>query len=190
MRIEAAQAPAAAARQLAAQADRFAALGADLRQSPPLSLLTVARGSSDHAAHYMAYLIMARLGRLVSSLPMSVVTLYRSRLVCDGLVALAFSQSGQSPDLVASMTDIGARGARTLAFVNDEYSPLALGCTVKNRDAAAGMTGVPVLISLPVVFFTTTGRSTFKVRQTSRPACCTNPWLNKVSGAVAFAARP
>jgi ABC-type glycerol-3-phosphate transport system permease component len=33
---------------------------------PPQSLLTIARGSSDHAAHYMAYLIMARLGRLVT----------------------------------------------------------------------------------------------------------------------------
>ena len=122
---EAAEGPAAAARLLAAEAAALAELGAALRHRPPPSLLTVARGSSDHAAHYMAYLVMARLGRLVTSLPMSLVTLYQSSLVCDGLVALAFSQSGQSPDLVAPMRYFGEHGARTVAFVNDAASPLA-----------------------------------------------------------------
>lgn len=125
MFAEAAEAPAAVARLLAEEGDAFAALGAELRHRPPLSLLTVARGSSDHAAHYMAYLVMARLGRLVTSLPMSLVTLYQSSLVCDGLVALAFSQSGQSPDLVAPLRYFGEHGARTVAFVNDAASPLA-----------------------------------------------------------------
>jgi glucosamine--fructose-6-phosphate aminotransferase (isomerizing) len=113
------------ARQLAADHGAYAALGESLRQQPPLSLLTVARGSSDHAAQYLAYLVMARLGRLVTSLPMSLVTLYQSRLVCDGLVSLAFSQSGQSPDLVAPTRFLREGGARTVAFVNAEGSPLA-----------------------------------------------------------------
>jgi len=125
---EAAEGPAAAARLLAAEGPAFAELGVALRHRPPLSLLTVARGSSDHAAHYMAYLVMARLGRLVTSLPMSLVTLYRSQIVCDGLVALGFSQSGQSPDLVAPMHEFSAQGARTIAFVNDPESPLAQAC--------------------------------------------------------------
>lgn len=125
MRCEALEAASVVARLLAAEHESFAELGAELRRRPPLSLLTVARGSSDHAAHYMAYLVMARLGRLVTSLPMSLVTLYRSKLVCDGLVALAFSQSGQSPDLVTPLQEIGAQGARTVAFVNDPASPLA-----------------------------------------------------------------
>jgi len=130
MRAEAGEAPAAVARLLANEAAAFAALGADLRHRPPLSLLTVARGSSDHAAHYMAYLVMARLGRLVTSLPMSLVTLYQSRLVCDGLVAIAFSQSGQSPDLVAPLRVIGEQGGRSVAFVNDAASPLAQAARV------------------------------------------------------------
>jgi glucosamine--fructose-6-phosphate aminotransferase (isomerizing) len=88
-------------------------------------VLTVARGSSDHAAHYMAYLVMARLGRLVTSLPMSLVTLHHADLVCDGLLALAFSQSGQSPDLIAPMRYFAEHGARSVAFVNDAASPLA-----------------------------------------------------------------
>jgi glutamine---fructose-6-phosphate transaminase (isomerizing) len=132
MHIEASEAPAAVQRLLVEERARLAEFGAALRAQPPQSLLTVARGSSDHAAQYMAYLVMARLGRLVTSLPMSLITLYQSKLQCDGLVAIAFSQSGQSPDVVAPIEYLGAHGARTLAFVNDSDSPLARAalCTV------------------------------------------------------------
>ena len=78
MLIEAREAPAAVARQFAESALAYRDFGALLRETNPGSLLTVARGSSDHAAHFMAYLIMARLGRLVTSLPMSLITLYQS----------------------------------------------------------------------------------------------------------------
>jgi glucosamine--fructose-6-phosphate aminotransferase (isomerizing) len=125
MRLEAGEAPAAVARLLASDRERVAALGAALRAQPPRALLTLARGSSDHAAHYTAYLVMARLGRLVTSLPMSLVTLYGARLDCDGLLALAFSQSGASPDLVEPTREFTARSAQTVAFVNDSASPLA-----------------------------------------------------------------
>ena len=125
MLAEAGEAPQAVARLLASDRETYAALAADLRNAPPAAMLTVARGSSDHAAHYMAYLTMARLGRLVTSLPMSLVTLYPSRLVCDGLVAFGFSQSGQSPDIVAPIAAVRERGARTVALVNDTASPLA-----------------------------------------------------------------
>ncbi len=122
---EAFEAPAAVARLLAEDAAAYASLGAALRATPPQGVLTVARGSSDHAAHYMAYLVMARLGRLVTSLPMSLVTLYQAQLACEGLVSVAFSQSGQSPDLVAPTRVLRAGGARTVAVVNDPASPLA-----------------------------------------------------------------
>jgi len=128
MRAEALQAPQAVARQLAADEDTYRALAADLQANEPQALVTVARGSSDHAAHYMGYLVMSRLGRLVTSLPMSLVTLYPARLRCAGLVSLAFSQSGQSPDLVAPSRFFGDGGARTVAFVNDADSPLASAC--------------------------------------------------------------
>lgn len=73
----------------------------------------------------MAYLMMSRLGRVVASLPMSLVTLNQSPLHVQGLLSVAFSQSGQSPDLVAPTAFIRQQGARTLAFVNDVQSPLA-----------------------------------------------------------------
>src|SRR6478735_3543270 len=122
---EAREAPDVVARQLAADAYRYSALGAQLRSTPPASLLTLARGSSDHAAHYAAYLVMARLGRLVTSMPMSLITLYQSRIACQGLASFAFSQSGQSPDVVKPTEYFRKGGAITCAFVNDASSPLA-----------------------------------------------------------------
>jgi glutamine---fructose-6-phosphate transaminase (isomerizing) len=122
---EALSAPGRVAHQLSQDAEAYAALATSLREQPPAGMLTVARGSSDHAAHYLAYLTMARLGRLVTSLPMSLVTLYGSRLHAQGLVSLAFSQSGQSPDLVAPTQFLREHGARTVAFVNAPGSPLA-----------------------------------------------------------------
>ena len=56
---------------------------------------------------------------------MSLITLYQSQIACDGLVAMAFSQSGQSPDLVAPMRGFSDAEAMTAAFVNDPESPLA-----------------------------------------------------------------
>ncbi len=125
MLIESREAPAAIARQLAHEVDAYRDFGAWLTVHSPGSVLTVARGSSDHAAHFMAYLIMARLGRLVTSLPMSLITLYQSKIQCAGLVSMAFSQSGQSPDLVAPMKFFTDGGACTAAFVNQPDSPLA-----------------------------------------------------------------
>ncbi|OYT87982.1 MAG: iron dicitrate transport regulator FecR [Burkholderiales bacterium PBB6] len=115
----------AVTRQLSRDEAVYSALGADLRREPFGGMLTVARGSSDHAAHYMAYLAMARMGRLVTSLPMSLLTLHQSSLRCEGITSVAFSQSGQSPDLITPTAFFRAGGARTLAVVNDEASPLA-----------------------------------------------------------------
>ena len=122
---EAREAPEVVARQLQQDRDRWRAFGERLRAEPPSSLLTIARGSSDHAAHYASYLVMARLGRLVTSMPMSLVTLYQSEIRCEGLASFAFSQSGQSPDVVGPTRYFRERGALTCAFVNDPDSPLA-----------------------------------------------------------------
>jgi len=113
------------ARQLAQDTERYAQLGAALRAASFHSAVTVARGSSDHASSYLAYLIMARMGRLVTSLPMSLVTLYKSPLVTRDTLAISISQSGQSPDVVEPIQYFRAGGATTVALVNDAASPLA-----------------------------------------------------------------
>jgi len=87
--------------------------------------VTCARGSSDHAASYLAYLLMARYGQLVTSLPMSLVTLYRAPLTTNGTLALTISQSGRSPDLIEPIEVFRRGRGTTVALVNDPESPLA-----------------------------------------------------------------
>lgn len=111
--------------QLANDVERYAELGRRLRATPFHNAVTVARGSSDHACAYLGYLIMARLGKLVTSLPMSLVTLYKSPLKTEGLLAVSVSQSGQSPDVVEPIRYFRDGGATTVALVNDIDSPLA-----------------------------------------------------------------
>lgn len=122
---EALEAPAAVARQLAAGDDSLPALTKRWRGKAPERLFTVARGSSDHAAHFTAYLLMSRLGAAVTSLPPSLVTLEHAPLSRAGSAVLAFSQSGRSPDLVEATRWFAEGGAETVAFVNDVASPLA-----------------------------------------------------------------
>lgn len=99
-----------------------------LRRQPPQVAMTVARGSSDHAASYFAYLTMQQLGVPVASLPMSVVTMQQAPLKVSGQVAFAFSQSGQSPDLVNSLRLLRKRGALSVSMVNAADSPLEAAC--------------------------------------------------------------
>jgi glucosamine--fructose-6-phosphate aminotransferase (isomerizing) len=111
--------------QLSNDVARYADLGRQLRSASFHNVVTVARGSSDHASNYFAYLTMARLGRLVTSLPMSLVTLYKSPLRTQGTLAVSISQSGQSPDVVEPIRYFRDGGATTVALVNDVESPLA-----------------------------------------------------------------
>jgi glucosamine--fructose-6-phosphate aminotransferase (isomerizing) len=113
------------ARQLAQGESTYQELGASLRAAPPSCVVTLARGSSDHAAAYFAYLVATQLGHPVASVPPSVVTLYHAPLKVAGGLALAVSQSGQSPDVVQSLAACRGAGALTVAMVNAPESPLA-----------------------------------------------------------------
>ena len=86
--------------------------------------MTIARGSSDHAAAYLAYLLTVRSGRLVTSLPMSLVTLYHAPLMAERLLAIAISQSGRSPDVVEPIRELRKGGATTVAILNERLGPL------------------------------------------------------------------
>ena len=104
------------------------ALAVRLSARPRDVALTVARGSSDHAASYFASLAMSRLGVPVASLPMSVATLQQAPLRVREQLAIAFSQSGKSPDLVGTMEALRDAGAFTVAAVNVAGSPLESAC--------------------------------------------------------------
>lgn len=122
---EAAQVPAVVAAQLSHNAPLIAALAASLRERPPRAVVTIARGSSDNAATYARYLLETRLGVLTASAPPSVNSIYGAAPDMADTLVLAISQSGRSPDLLAASEAAARSGARVVALVNDEASPLA-----------------------------------------------------------------
>lgn len=101
------------------------ALAERLRVNRPRAVVTLARGSSDHAATFARYLIETRAGVLTSSAFPSVGSIYEATPDLEGTVVLAISQSGRSPDLLASANRASDHGALLVAMVNDEDSPLA-----------------------------------------------------------------
>jgi glucosamine--fructose-6-phosphate aminotransferase (isomerizing) len=125
MYCEAEQAPEVVRQQVAANAERLGRLAERLRQLAPRAVVTCARGSSDHAATFAKYLIETRLNILTSSAAPSVSSVYDSPLDLAGTLFLAISQSGASPDLLASVRGARNAGAFVVALVNAESSALA-----------------------------------------------------------------
>lgn len=125
MFLEAGQAASVVAAQLAANADRIQALAERLRANPPRVVVTIARGSSDHAATFARYLIETRAGVLTSSAGLSVSSVYDASPNLEGALVLAISQSGKSPDLLAAVKAAKAAGGYAVALVNVTDSPLA-----------------------------------------------------------------
>ena len=125
MATEIAESGAVARRQLTANAAPTAKLAAALRARKPSFAVTIARGSSDHAALYLKHLVELKAALACASLGPSLASLYHAPLRLAGAVAIAISQSGRSPDIVAMQRAARDQGAVAIAMVNDEDSPLA-----------------------------------------------------------------
>jgi glucosamine--fructose-6-phosphate aminotransferase (isomerizing) len=121
---EAAEAPAAVARQAAQAGPAIARVAGLLRRLSPRLIVTCARGSSDHAATFAKYLIESRTGLPTASAAPSIASLYGRRPRLEAALFVAISQSGRSPDLVATAEAARAGGAFVLALVNADNSPL------------------------------------------------------------------
>lgn len=98
---------------------------AAMRATDPGLIVTVARGSSDHAATYVKYAVELLAGVPVASVGPSVASVYGRALRLHGAVCLGISQSGQSPDIVEMLRSAGAGGALTVAITNVADSPMA-----------------------------------------------------------------
>ncbi len=127
MFAEAGEAGDAVARFLAANGAAIAALAQRLRAAPPAVIVTCARGSSDHAATYGKYLFETLLGVPVASAAPSVASVYAAPVARgEGeRLVIAISQSGRSPDLIATVAAHQRAGAHVVALVNDAESTLA-----------------------------------------------------------------
>ncbi|CDN57658.1 Glutamine--fructose-6-phosphate transaminase (Isomerizing) (plasmid) [Neorhizobium galegae bv. officinalis bv. officinalis str. HAMBI 1141] len=137
MRREIDEIPEAAARLLDHAAKDFAAIGAALRSKDPAFVVTVARGSSDHAALFLKYAIELTAKLPVASIGPSLASIYGTELNLGRGAAIAISQSGKSPDIVALAGTATRAGATSIALTNTVPSPLAGACN-HSLDILAG----------------------------------------------------
>lgn len=137
MRREINEIPDAVARLMDGQRDSIAVAGRALKEKDPAYLVTVARGSSDHAATFVKYAIELTTGRPVASLGPSLASIYKVPLQLSGAAAICISQSGKSPDIVAMAKAAKDSGALTIALTNTAQSDISLASN-HVLDIAAG----------------------------------------------------
>ncbi|MCY6381299.1 SIS domain-containing protein [Hoeflea prorocentri] len=131
MRAEIDEIPDAAQRLLDGLSPDLGEIGRSLRERKPGFVVSVARGSSDHAAAFLKYAIELQLGLAVASVGPSIASIYGTRLKLDNALCLSVSQSGQSPDIVALQNAAGQGGALTMSLTNNAGSPLAVGSDIR-----------------------------------------------------------
>jgi len=96
-----------------------------IRAAHPELLVLIARGTSDHAAMFAQYYAQVRLGVPAMLATPSAVTAYDADVAYPRSVAIAISQSGASPDLLATVASVKADGVPVIAVTNTLDSPLA-----------------------------------------------------------------
>lgn len=124
MRREALEAPLKIEQQLRDNLEFVKDFSSLMRSLDPQQIITMARGSSDHAAQYFNFLAMEKLGLLPTSLSMSALIHYHAPLKASRALAVAISQSGQSPDVVLPLEHFKKHALCALAMVNTTDSPL------------------------------------------------------------------
>ncbi|MFE7777785.1 SIS domain-containing protein [Streptomyces sp. NPDC057445] len=122
---EMAEQPAVLRRILDQGAPRIREVAAAIAERAPRFVLLTARGTSDNAALYAKYLLEIRLGLPCGLTSMSTTTAYGAKPDLTDVLVVTVSQSGGSPDLVASTKAAREAGAITLAVTNNPDSPLA-----------------------------------------------------------------
>ncbi|NRB36540.1 MAG: SIS domain-containing protein [Rhodobacteraceae bacterium] len=125
MRQEVLEIPAAVDRLLTAGGSAIISAATAARKVDPRYFISVARGSSDHAATFLKYASELVLKRPMASVGPSVKSIYGVELDARDAVGISVSQSGKSPDIVRLTQSLCDSGALTVAITNDPTSPLA-----------------------------------------------------------------
>ena len=188
---EAAQASDVVAKQLERNAKEVHALASRLRADPPRAVVTLARGSSDHAATYAKYLLETRIGVLTSSGAPSTASVYGAQPDLSDCLVLAISQSGRSPDLLESASAAKRAGARLVTIVNDEASPLAAlaDCCLpmaagREESVAATKTHLATLSAIAHLASAWSGDEALDAALRRTPADLARAWALDWSGAL------
>ncbi|SOD60837.1 glutamine--fructose-6-phosphate transaminase [Streptomyces zhaozhouensis] len=124
MLAEMTEQPAVLRRLLQDGAPRIAEVARDIAARRPRFVQLTGRGTSDNAALYAKYLLEIERGLPCGLTSMSTTTAYGAKPDLRDVLVIAVSQSGGSPDLVASTTAAREAGAITLAVTNNPDSPL------------------------------------------------------------------
>ena len=157
--------------------------GERLRHYRPRAVVTLARGSSDHAATFARYAIERHAGVLTSSASPSISSIYDSAPDMTGAMVLAISQSGKSPDLLTAAERSRDNGALVVAMVNDEESPLAAMADVTlplaagpERSVAASKSFIAALSAILDLLATWTGNPTIGAALDALPGKLAEAW--------------
>src|SRR6478672_1044809 len=180
---EAAEAPDCVDNQLQRNAPTLATLADRLRANPPAAMVTIGRGSSDHAATYARYLVETRLGVLTSSLSPSIFSVFKAPLSLRNTLCLVISQSGRSPDLLAAAVAARDSGAIVVALVNDAESPLAEIASIvlpqgagPEKSAAATKSFITSLSAIAQMVALWSGDEAMQSALTQLPAALAQAW--------------
>ncbi len=189
MRQEIDEIPDAVARLLDNAKTDFLEAGSKLKARDPAVVVTIARGSSDHAAHFLKYAIELQTGLPVASLGPSLASIYQTKLRLERAAAFAVSQSGKSPDIVALAQSARKGGALTFSLVNTLPSPWVRRPTTPSisrrgrkrrlqRPNPSSIPSLPVWLSLP------NGRKTACLPGPSAPCRRISPRPSRSIGAT------
>jgi glucosamine--fructose-6-phosphate aminotransferase (isomerizing) len=124
MSLEMAEQPAVLARLAARSATDIAAVR-ELAPGALAGVVFVARGSSDNAALFGRYLAELGTGRPAGLASPSLYTRYHAEVDWRGYVAVALSQSGETPEIVSTCAAVRAAGATVIGITNEPGSLLA-----------------------------------------------------------------
>jgi len=112
-------------RGLIDQRDELFARVRSVLPSQPLRVVVVARGSSDNAGIYGRYVLEHATRTPVVLAAPSLHTRYGVDTDYQGYLAIAASQSGNTPEIVTALEHMRSRGAVAIAVTNNAESPLA-----------------------------------------------------------------
>ena len=129
MRSEIEDIPSALQRLLDHSSDAIQYAARDIERIDPRMIVTIARGSSDHACAYLKYAFELYANIPVASIGPSIASIYQITLKLDDTISIAISQSGKSPDIVSMAQSTKNGGALPIGITNDTASPLGEAST-------------------------------------------------------------
>lgn len=125
MQQEALEVPEVLSRQWDANKSIFSDLNKHYETKKPYHLLTLGRGSSQHACLFFQYFYMLKLQKLSSSFSQSLYTQYQTEPDLSQSFAMGISQSGMSPDIVLPFHSFKEKAQLSFALINNAQSELA-----------------------------------------------------------------